>query len=165
MEVGHYQWLWNLMDDTTRFWVSSMVSQRREITDARAVFKDTKNKTRAAQAIIHDGLSSYDEEFQKHYFTLKNPRVKNVLSISGRNQGLNSKVERLHGTIRDREKVMRGMQTKATAQKVVEAMRIHYNYSREHQTLHKTPAQQAGIKLDLEGSKIESLIRLAANEH
>jgi len=20
MEVVHYQWLWNLMDDTTRFW-------------------------------------------------------------------------------------------------------------------------------------------------
>ena len=96
------------MDDTTRFWVSSMVSQRREITDARAVFKDTKNKTRAAQAIIHDGLSSYDEAFQKEYFTLKNPRVKNVRSISVRNKGLNSKIERLHGTIREREKVMRG---------------------------------------------------------
>jgi transposase-like protein len=95
---------------------------------------------------------------------LKNPRVKNVRSISVRNQGLNSKVERLHGTIRDREKVMRGMQKRETAQKVVEAMRIHYNYCREHQTLKKTPAQKAGIQLDLEGNKIESLIRLAANK-
>jgi transposase-like protein len=84
--------------------------------------------------------------------------------MSVRNQGLNSKVERLHGTIRDREKVMRGMQKRETAQKVVEAMRIHYNYCREHQTLKKTPAQKAGIQLDLEGNKIESLIRLAANK-
>jgi hypothetical protein len=33
------------MDDTTLFWISSMVSQPREITVARAVFEDTKNKT------------------------------------------------------------------------------------------------------------------------
>ena len=78
-----------------------------------------------------------------------------------RNEGLNSLAERLHGTIRDREKVMRGMQTKATAQKIIEAMRIHYNYCREHSKFKKTPAEKAGIQLDLEGNKIESLIRLA----
>ncbi len=53
-----------------------MVSQRREITDARAVFKDTNNKTNTPKAIIHDGLRTYDEAFQKEYFSLKNPRVK-----------------------------------------------------------------------------------------
>jgi hypothetical protein len=35
MEKGNYQWLWNLMDNTTRFWISSLVSQRREITITR----------------------------------------------------------------------------------------------------------------------------------
>src|SRR6266487_1346343 len=29
-EVGHYQWLWNVMDNTTKFWISGIVSQRRE---------------------------------------------------------------------------------------------------------------------------------------
>jgi putative transposase len=79
-----------------------------------------------------------------------------------RNEGLNSLVERLHGTIRDRERVMIGMQTKATAQKIIEAIRIHYNYCRAHSRFKKTPAQRAGIQLDLEGNKIENLIRLAA---
>lgn len=92
MEVGHYQWLWNMMDNTTRFWISTVVSQRREIADARAVFQDTKNKTVTSNAIIHDGLTSYNEAFQKEYFTLKQPRVKNIRSISVRNQGLNSTV-------------------------------------------------------------------------
>jgi transposase InsO family protein len=90
--------------------------------------------------------------------------VKNIRSISVRNQRLNSKVERLHGTIREREKVMRGMQTKETSQKIVEAMRIHYNYLRVHSTLNKTPAQKAGIQLDLRGNKIEGIIRLAASD-
>jgi len=165
MEKGHYQWLWNLMDDTTRFWISTVVSQRREITDAQAVFKDAKTKASDAKAIIHDGLHSYDEAFQKEYFTLKNPRVKNIRSISVRNQGLNSLVERLHGSIRDREKVMRGMQKKESAQKIIEAMRIHYNYCREHSTLGKTPAEQAGIRLDLQDrNRVESLLRLAVSK-
>jgi hypothetical protein len=41
---------------------------------------------------------------------------------------------------------MRGMHTKETAQKIIEAMRIHYNFCREHQTLGKTPAEEAVSK-------------------
>jgi transposase-like protein len=110
---------------------------------------------------VHDGLKSYDEAFQKEYFTLKNPRVQNIRSVSVRHEGLNSKVERLHETIREREKVMRGMQTRQTAQEIVEAMRINYNFVREHSTIKKRPAEKARIKLSLGENKIENLIRLA----
>jgi transposase-like protein len=92
---------------------------------------------------------------------LKNPRVKNIRSISVRHEGLNSVVERLNGSTRDREKTMRGMNTKDSAQKIIEAMRIHYNFCREHSTLGKTPAEASGLKLDLQGNKVESLFRLA----
>lgn len=64
--------------------------------------------------------------------------------------------------MRDREKVMRGMQLRETAQQIVDAMRIHYNFVREHQTLETTPAEKAGIRLDLKNNKVENLIRLAA---
>jgi putative transposase len=111
--VGHYQWLWNVMDNNTKFWISGIVSQRREVIDARRVYQDTKLKTPVSKAIIHDGLPSYDKAFQKEFYTLKNPRVKNIRSISVRNEGLNSVVERLNGTVRDREKVMRGMNTRS----------------------------------------------------
>jgi hypothetical protein len=141
-------WLWNLIDDGTRFWISGIVSQRREIVDARRVYQDAKQKTGIPKAIIHDGLPSYDEAFQKEYFTLKNPRVKNIRSISVRNEGLNSVVERLNGSVRDREKVMRGMNSKDSAQKIIEAMRIHYNFCREHSKLGKTPAEASGIKIE-----------------
>ena len=162
IDKGNYQWLWNYMDDSTRFWVSSMISQRREIADARAVFQDAKSKTGKTDAVIHDGLFSYDKAFQKEFHTMKNPRVKNIRSISVRNQGLNSRVERLNGTMRDREKVMRGMNTKESSQKLIEAMRIHYNFCRNHSSLGKTPAEQAGIKLDLGQNKIEELIKIAS---
>jgi putative transposase len=153
------------MDDTTRFWISSMVSQRREIADARSVFQDSKKRTKIPKAIVYDGLRTYNEAFQKEYFTLKTPRIQNIRSISVRNKGLNSKVERLNGTVRDREKTMRGMQNRQSAQKIIEAMKINYNFVRVHQTLGITPAEQAGIKLDLKNNKIESLIRAASNNN
>lgn len=57
-------------------------------------------------------------------------------------------MERLNGTVRDREKLRRGMQTKETAQKIIEAMRMHYNYVREHSALGKTPVESCGIKIE-----------------
>lgn len=159
---GHYSWLWNMMDNTTRFWITSMVSQRRETDDARAVFKDAKKKSPIPNAIVHDGLTSYDDAFTKEYWFLHRQDIKNVRSISVRHKGLNQKVERLNGVFRDREKVMRGMDHKESAQKLIEAYRVHYNFVRKHGSIKKTPSEEAGIKIDLGQNKIETLIRLAS---
>jgi len=163
-DKGHYQWLWNMMDHTTKFWISSKVSQRREMEDARAVFQDAKRKTPSPLAIIHDGLHSYNEAYYKEYYTMESPRVMNVRSVSVRNKGLNQVVERLNGVFRDREVVMRGMDNRESAQKLIDACRIHYNFIREHGSIKKTPAEQAGIKLDLGQNKIENLIKLASKK-
>jgi transposase-like protein len=106
-------------------------------------------------------LPSYNKAFQKEFYTLKNPRVKNIRSISVRHEGLNSVQERLNNTLRDKEKVMRGMNTRNSAQMIIEAMRIHYNFCRQHSTLGKTPAEESGINLNLKGIRVESLIRFA----
>ena len=75
---------------------------------------------------------------------------------------MNQKVERLNGVFRDREKVMRGMDHKDSAQKTIDAFRIHYNFVREHSGIKQTPADNAGIKLKLGQNKIENLIKLAS---
>jgi hypothetical protein len=86
-----------------------------------------------------------------------------VRSVSILHEGLNAKVERLNGTVRDREIVMRGLDKQKTAQDLVDAMRIHYNFIRPHMALgNKTPAEKAGIKLPLGQNKVETLMRLAA---
>ena len=161
-EKNNFQWLWNLMDNTTRFWISSKISQRREIIDARKVFQDAKTKTPKPKAVIHDGLWTYNEAFQKEYYTKKNPRMKNIRSISVRNEGLNSVVERLNNHVRDREKTMRGMHTSKSAQKMIDAMRIHYNFCKEHSKFKNTPSKQAGIKMDIQNNRIETLFKLSA---
>jgi len=93
---------------------------------------------------------------------MASPRTRNIRSVSVRHNGLNQKVERLNGVFRDREKVMRGMDHKDSAQKTIDAFRIHYNFVREHSSIKKTPAEQAGIKLELGQNKIENLIKLAS---
>ncbi len=104
---------------------------------------------------------SYNKAIQKEFYTLKNPRVENIRSISVRHEGLNSVQERLNNTLRDKEKVMRGMNTRNSARMIIEAMRIHYNFCRQHSTLGKTPAEESGIKLDLTGNRIQNLIKIA----
>ncbi len=54
------------------------------------------------------------------------------------------------------------MDHKESAQKLIDAYRIHYNFIKEHSSIKKTPAEQAGIKLDLGQNKIESLIKMAS---
>jgi transposase-like protein len=75
MDKGHYQWLWNLMDSTTRFWICSRLSQRRDTQAGVELLQEAKKRAPLPKAFIHDGLRTYDEAYQKEYFTLKTPRI------------------------------------------------------------------------------------------
>ena len=79
-------------------------------------------------ALIHDGLPTYDDAYNKELYILKNPRIQNIRSIGSGHQGLNSKVERLNETVRDRETVMHGLDKAKPTQDLFDAMRIHYNF-------------------------------------
>lgn len=103
---NHYSWLWNLMDSTTRFWICSKITRRRDTQDGIELLEDMKQRAPLPKAFVHDGLHVYDEVYQKVLFTLHNPRIKNVRSIGSNSEGLNPKVERLNGTMRERESVM-----------------------------------------------------------
>jgi transposase-like protein len=53
-------------------------------------------------------------------------------------------IERLHGTIKDRTKIMRGLTNKETAKLIMDGWGIHYNFFRPHQGLKgRTPAEAA----------------------
>ncbi len=58
-------------------------------------------------------------------------------------------VERLHGTIRQRNKVMRGLDAEESAHTMMDGLRIYYNFMRPHVALDgKTPAEACGIKIE-----------------
>ncbi len=65
--------------------------------------------------------------------------------------------------MRDRETVMRGLDNANAGQELLDAMRIHYNFIRRHQALKgQTPAEVAGINLNLGENRVEDLMRQAA---
>ena len=151
------------MDSTTRFWICSRITQKRSTNDARSVFAEMKNRAPLPKAIVHDGLPSYDDAYQKELYSAHYPRIQNVRSIGSNENGLNPRVERLNGTVRDRETVMRGMDNAESAQELMDAMRNHYNFIRSNQAIGgQTPAEAAGINLNLGENKVESLMRQAA---
>jgi len=58
----------------------------------------------------------------------------------------NNKMERLNGEIRDREKVMRGLERADTP--ILTGYQIYHNFMRPHEGLNgKTPAEAAGIEI------------------
>jgi len=58
-------------------------------------------------------------------------------------------VEKLHGTIRERNKNMRGLDNEDSAQTIIDGKRIYYNYIRPHQGLNgKTPSEACGITVE-----------------
>ena len=109
--------------------------------------------------IITDKLPAYKQAITQEFFTLKNPRTKHV-KLKNIKEGTNNNIiERLHGTIKERTKVMRGLDNDRTAQNMMAANRIYYNFLRPHSALNgKTPAEKAGINLQLEGNKWHDLI-------
>ena len=57
---------------------------------------------------------------------------------------------------------MREMDHRESAQKLINVHRVHYNFVREHGSMKQTPAEKAGIHLELGENKIEKLIKLAS---
>ncbi len=158
----NYSWMWNLMDNETRFLIASEITKHRDLADARKVLASAKDvaKGQRPDFIITDKLPAYRRAIKKEFYTNTAPQTKHIRLKSIRHRGNNNVIERLHGTIRERTKVMRGMDTDASAKLLMEGQRIHYNYLRPHQGLGgKTPAEKAGIDLKLEGNKWEELIR------
>ena len=115
------------------------------MNDARRVFQKAKAIGKSKpKTVVTDGLQAYHRAFNKEFFTLKNPRTKHVRMPRFTDRVNNNLVERLNGTVRERDKVMRGFKTEESAQQIIEGFRAYYNFIRKHQSLKgKTPAKLA----------------------
>ena len=110
-----------------------------------------------------DGLQAYKDAFKKEFYTNKSPRTKHVRNAGIAKKNNNNRVERLHNTVRERDKVMRGMQNNDTARVLMDGFRNYYNFLRPHMGIeNNTPAEIAGLNLELGRNKIQNLIKQSA---
>lgn len=156
---GQWVWLWHLMDGDTRFLLANHVSQGRNINDAREAFQEAKAVAKVEpRVLLTDGLGSYASA-ARHEF----PDAVHVAGVGLQGRLNNNRMERYHSTFKgERVRPARGIKTSNTA--ILDGQRIYYNHLREHQTLGKTPAQAAGLDLNLGKNKWESLIKKASED-
>ena len=145
---GNWEYLWNIIDEHTRFQLCSVVSTERKVRDARMVFQRAKKNVggRKPKYIVTDGLMSYHPAINKEFKTTHG-ETEHLGKVGITHHPNNNHVERLHGTIRDREKTMRGV--KKTDSKIIEGHRLYYNFIKPHESLGgKTPSEEAGIAIE-----------------
>ena len=145
---GNWEYLWNVMDERTRFQLASVVSTERRTRDARMVFQKAKKNCggRKPKFMVTDGLAAYKIAMNKEFNT-KTLETEHLWNVGLKHHPNNNHVERLHGSIRQREKVMRGIKAEDTP--IVEGHRLYYNFVKPHEALNgKTPSEEAGITVE-----------------
>jgi transposase-like protein len=146
---GVQKWFWEIIDEQTKFLVSSHLSGSRTTEDAIALFeKSIKVAKRKPVSIYCDGLPAYVDGYNKVFRTMKKEtRPELIRRVGIRAINNQNVVERLHCTLKDRLKTTRGLKDEDTVRTLLEGWVVHYNMVRKHQTLKMTPAQASGLNV------------------
>jgi putative transposase len=147
---GRNVWFWEMIDEDTRFLVASHISGARTLEDTIAIFKKGFEQSKVRpKAVFVDGSHVYSTAFNKVFWTMrKATRPELVQRVGIRARETNNIVERLHGTLKDRTKPMRGLKSFESTKLLLDGYAVHYNCVRPHQNLGgKTPAQAARMEV------------------
>jgi putative transposase len=154
---GVNKYLWNVLDHDTRFLLATHLSKDRSLDDTRAPIRKAKAATPDRPAdFLSDGMKAYPAAVMKELGRRATPFDDKDLIHSGwfsphrrvpsiRAKESNNRIERFHGTEKERTKVMRGFDNDHGTSNLMEGFRVHYNGVKTHQALGMTPAEAAGI--------------------
>lgn len=154
---GKWKWLWNIMDEDTKFLITTQVSTKAKVKDSRKFFADAREQTDKQPAfLITDGRHPLTRSIEKEMPEAQHVRLVTLTDKRTNNQN----IERLNGTIRDRVKTMRGFDSEETAELMTSAYRNYYNFIKPHSSIGGlTPALKAKIGVELEGNKWMALLK------
>jgi len=162
---GQNVWFWEMIDEETRFLVASHLSETRTLEDTITQFKRAlETAKRKPTALFLDGSMQYDAAFNKVFYSrYKAGQVEMVKRIGIQSRETNNIVERLHETVKERTRPMRGFKNEDSARIILEGYAVNYNFARPHLSLKgKTPAQQAGIEVKGWKALVENAIQKEA---
>ena len=141
---GENSWFWDIIDEKTRFLLASHISTTRTQRDAKIIMERAAKRAGKIPAIVlTDKLGVYLPGVEAAF----GADTKHIPSKGFTVQPNTNIIERFHGSLKSRTKVMRGMKKRETAMLIMNGWLVHYNFFRPHESLKgKTPAEKAGIK-------------------
>jgi len=133
---------WDIIDADTRFLLASHITMTRGTQDAKALMeKAARVAGKAPKMVVTDKLAAYLDGTELAYGGAARHNQGGPFDVE-KNTNL---IERLHGTIKERTKVMRGLRTAETAKRFLGGWSTYYNFMKPHESLNsKTPAEAAG---------------------
>ncbi len=164
---GQNQWFWECIDEDTRFLVASHLSETRSLKDTVTQFRNALETAKRKPTVLYvDGSNQYDQAFNTVFWSrYKVSRPELVKRIGIRSRETNNMVERLHETVKERTRPMRGFKNQDSAKSILTGYVVNYNFARPHLSLNgKTPAQQAGIEVKGWKALVENATRKEALE-
>lgn len=140
--AGQNLWFWDILCERTRFLLASHISPTRTTRDARILVERAADRAdKIPKVIVTDKLKAYSDGIELAFGA-------DTTHIAAKGlTGKKNLIERFHGTLKARTKVMRGLKRRDTAKLFTDGWLVHYNFFRPHSALgDKTPAQKAGIR-------------------
>ena len=139
---GKNTWFYDIIDLKTRYLLASHISPNRYLGDARIVLaKAAKRAGKKPNVVVSDSLPSYPQAIAEVYGDTRHIRYKGITKEPN-----NNVLERFHGTLKARTKVMRGLKGIESAKLFTDGWLVFYNFIRPHEALdNETPAKRAGV--------------------
>lgn len=134
--AGRNIWFFDVIDEKTRYLLASRLATSRTIRDAALVMNEAKRKAgKSPKRILTDKLAAYIDGIDLVF----GADTKHVQSKPFTDVNSTNVIERFHGTLKDRTKVVRGFKNMDTARLLTQAWLVHYNFFKEHTTLGDVP--------------------------
>jgi putative transposase len=153
---GRNIWMYDIIDSDTRFLLATRIAVSRTSNDAQKLLEKAKRvANKNPKVVMTDKNNSYILGIKNAF----NSETGHIQTSPFKVEENTTLIERLHGTLKDRTKVMRGLKSLDSAKKFTDGWAIYYNYFKPHITLDgQTPAEYAKVNYDIKNWKQVSQI-------
>ncbi len=133
---GRNIWFSDVIDEKSRYLLASRLAPSRTIKDVALVMKEAEKVAgESPKRIITDKLAAYIDGIELVF----GPDTEHIQSKPFVDVNSTNVIERFHGTLKDRTKVVRSFKNMDTASLLTQAWLVHYNFFKEHETLGNIP--------------------------
>lgn len=130
-------WYWDIIDSQSRFLLASHISVSRTVEDAETLIeKAIQRAGKYPKTIMTDKLPAYIEGIS---YSSGNKSIEHIQSKPFVHKNSTNKIERFHGTFKDRMKVVRAFKNIETARILTDGWLIYYNFFKQHEALGNVP--------------------------